>query len=141
MPGYFSKYWRHDCTRKGCFIEQLPDDTDIADCFPHGIRPSDGDKWVHINDHFLFFERKGRNSSFEGGQKYGYRQLSRRARITVVVYRPGPSGDESVDVDMWVWRDGETTGKQTISRDDFLKWIETWALAADENDAQSRPVP
>lgn len=134
MTGYKSKYLRHNCDRNGCYFERLSDWTDIIDILPHHIRPTDIDGGIHIKDHFLFLDEKGLNAGIEAGQRYYYKALSKRDRMTVLVFRPGRSGDITVDLQIMVFRHGETEGWKPMSRLEFLLWIEAWAWDADQFD-------
>lgn len=136
MTGYKSKYLRHDCNKSGCYFNRISDWSDIIEILPHHIRPTDIDGGVHIKDHFLFLDEKSINAGIAPGQRYYYKALSKRERMTIAVFRPGHSGDICIDVEVMIFRDGQTAGWQHMTRLGFLCWIETWAWSADQTETE-----
>lgn len=127
MTGYRSEHFRHKCDVRGCYIEQLPDWTDlIAECFPRRIRPTDIDGMVEINGHFLFLEEKGCGVGPDNGQRIALRRLSQRNGITVALFRPAPIGG----LEVLVFGQGEPQGWQHRTRDQFKDWLRDWCTAA-----------
>lgn len=128
MTGYRSSFFRHDCKgEKGCYIQGLPSWDDIIAVLPRGIRPTDIDGMVEINDHFLFIEEKSAGKPIDAGQAVALKRLSRRERVTILCLRPAPCSE----VEVLVLRDGAGTGWQPRSRQQLLDWISEWARDAD----------
>lgn len=128
MTGYRSKLFRHSCEGgKKCYYAALPEWDDIVDCFPRKIHPTDIDGMVEMNGQFLFLEEKGCGVSLDTGQRLALKRLSTNPNTTVVVFRPGGSKDMQV----MIFRAGESTGFRDCSRAQFLHWVQRWARDAD----------
>lgn len=129
MTGYRSSFFRHDCSKRGCYVDQLPSWNDLIEAFPRGIRPTDVDGMVEINGHVLFMEEKSEGKSLEPGQKYALDALASRPGITVLCMRPHLDGMEVLILGM-----GEPKGWQHVTRQQLIDWLRWWATRADRND-------
>lgn len=125
MTGYRSKFFRHSCDSSGCFFQSLPSWDEFIEQFPRGIRPTDVDGLVEINDSFLFLEQKGAGVPLQTGQFLAFKRLASRPRVTVVIFRP--AADDAYDVmvlprpAMW----------ETVQADEFKARLSRWAIRAD----------
>lgn len=128
MTGYRCKELRHQCRRDGCYLDALPNWDEIINCFPHRIRPTDIDGMVEINGHFLFMEEKSAGKGLDTGQRIALKRQSCNPNTTVLVFRPGGSKDMQV----MVFRDGESDGFKDCTKSQFLHWIQRWARTADD---------
>lgn len=127
VTGYMSSKMRHHCIRDGCYLGALPSWDDILECFPRGIRPTDVDGMVEINDHFLFIEEKRSGASLLEGQRQALRRLATRPRVTVLYIRAGVPDD----VEILVFGQGPPGGWQPMSRPMLLGWLRAWSVSAD----------
>lgn len=125
MSGYRSKFFRHHCPQHGCYVQQLPSWDDLIECFPRGIRPTDIDGMVEINDHFLFLEEKCAGKGPDEGQRRALQRLASRSGVMVVFFRPGRASD------LEVLTFPAPSGWEPMTRADFHARITTWALTAD----------
>ena len=131
MTGYRSEHFRHKCGKDGCYIDQLPDWSDlIAECFPRRIRPTDIDGMVEINGHLLFLEEKGLGVGPDNGQRIALRRLAQRDGITVVLFRPAPP-ERPWDLEVLIYGEGEPQGWQPRTREQFKDWLRDWCAAAE----------
>lgn len=127
MTGYRSCYFRHDCVKKGCYIDQLPCWDDLIDeCFPRGIRPTDIDGMVEINGQILIMEEKCAGKGPDEGQRRALKELASKDGVTVVYFRP-----HGIEMQMLVVGMGEPKGWQTVTRDQLKSWLRWWASTAD----------
>ena len=132
MTGYRSKFFRHNCCDRGCYVEQLPAWDDLLEAFPRRIRPSDIDGMVEVNGNFLFLEEKCAGKGPDEGQRLAFRALSSIPRVTVVFFRPAfPGADDPLEVLTFP----NPTGWQPITRDQFKHWLTQWAISADRDAA------
>lgn len=129
MTGYRSQYFRHDCSKKDCYYEQLPCWDDLIECFPRGIRPTDIDGMVEIQGNVLFLEEKRRGAGPDEGQRRALRAVSRRQGITVAFFRPGKSSE----LEVLIFNQDEPNGWQPFTREQFGHWLTYWAKDADGN--------
>lgn len=125
MSGFWSDKMRHDCTRDGCLQLKLEDWSDVNDCFPGAIRPTDIDGMVEINGRVLFLEQKKPGVSIPAGQSRAFRELSKKQQVTVVAIRAGVE----TELQMLVYRLGDVRGDgwADVTRPDFLGFLRGWA--------------
>lgn len=128
MTGYRSKFFRHECQSRGCYVEQLPDWQNIIDCFPRNIRPTDIDGMVEIGGRFLFLEEKQAGKSPDEGQRIAFRRLSMLPGVTVCFFRPGTASDFEV----LTYNGERPTGWQPNTEHEFHGRIRRWAELADD---------
>lgn len=126
MTGYNSKFFRHDCRDKGCYVGQLPPWDDLIECFPRAIRPTDVDGLVEVNEHFLFLEEKSAGKSLDEGQRLALARLARLPRVTVVVFRPGAASE----LEALFFPNPD--GFKPMTRDGFKEWLRGWVTASEE---------
>jgi len=125
MTGYISKHFRHQCDDQGCYITQLPSWDDLLPSFPRGIRPTDIDGMVEINDHVLFIEEKRAGVAPDEGQRRAMYALATRERVTVVFIRPG----RTTDLQVLIFPNPD--GWKEVGREWFKQWLTEWAESAD----------
>lgn len=125
VTGYKSRHFRHDCGRRGCYIDQLPSWDELIDVLPRGIRPTDVDGVIEINHHFLFLEEKGAGVGLNNtGQRVLLQRLAELPRVRVVVFRPAACGLQTItfpDPHGWVDR----------SVPEFLGYVSEWCRWTD----------
>lgn len=126
MTGYRSKFFRHDCACRGCYIEQLPSWDDLIEAFPRRIRPTDIDGLVEVNGHILVLEEKCAGKGPDEGQRQALKVLSELPRVTVIFFRPLADGLELLTYP-------SPNGWQPITRDDFKAMLRRWAEHAEAN--------
>lgn len=126
MTGYRSKFFRHNCQIKGCYIGLLPSWDDIIECLPRNIRPTDIDGMVECNRHFLIIEEKSPNKALEHGQWVALKHQSEQPNTTVVVIRMAPESPAGMQA-LWF---PQPNGFQDITREEFLGWITDWGTFA-----------
>lgn len=126
VTGYRSKFFRHNCDDSGCFFQSLPSWDEFIEQFPRGIRPTDVDGLVEINDSFLFLEQKGAGVPMPQGQFHAFKRLASRPRVTVVIFRPA-AHDDFYEV-MVLPRPAEW---ETVTADEFKARLSRWAMRAD----------
>lgn len=133
MTGYRSRHFRHECTRSGCYIAQLPSWDDLIECFPRGIRPTDVDGLVEINGHVLVMEEKAAGKSPDNGQRLALRSLSRLPLVTLLYIRPGRASEMEMNV-----IDGErVTGFCACTREELRQFLREWVSLAELPNARS----
>lgn len=64
--------------------------TPLNDSFDRGIKVTDIDGYVEVNNHFLFIEGKSHKTMLPTGQRFALRRESRRAKSTVIVITGAP---------------------------------------------------
>lgn len=121
VTGYRSKFFRHSCEGSGCFFQSLPSWDEFIEQFPRGIRPTDVDGLVEINDSFLFLEQKGAGVPLPTGQFLAFKRLASRPRVTV-----RPAADDTYDV-MVLPRPAEW---EIVVADEFKARLSRWAIRA-----------
>lgn len=126
VTGYRSQFFRHECGKHGCYVEQLPSWDDLIECFPRGIRPTDVDGMVEINGNVLILEEKGEGVGPDEGQRRALKVLSDMPQVTVLYMRP--RGDR---MQVLVLGEGDAQGWQDVTRDDLKRWLRWWAARAD----------
>lgn len=131
MTGYRSEHFRHQCSRDGCYVEQLPDWGEVIECFPRKIRPTDIDGMVEINNHFLFLEEKRCGASIEYGQLLAFKRLSSLPNATVVIFRPGTESELEVQV----LAAGKGNGFEPSTWSEFFSRIRRWSINAEARSA------
>lgn len=129
MASFKSKLLRINCESNGCFVDGLTDWTDIIECFPRRIRPSDIDGVVELNDCFLFLEEKGIGVDLPLGQRIMLQRLSNRERISVLVFRNLDTS--GIQVEVMVLEGGVIFPWQAMSRETFLGRVSNWVEMAD----------
>lgn len=127
MTGFRCNKLRHDCKRDGCYHDQLPDWSDINECFPRSIYPTDIDGMVEINGHILFIEQKSVGASLTKGQIRAFLALSKKPNVTVIAIRPGAQ----YEMEALFYRRGSGSGWQPMYRSDLLQWFKSWSETAD----------
>ena len=132
MTGYRSSYFRHDCSEKGCSIEMLPWWDDIIARLPGNIRPTDVDGLTEINRHFLILEQKSCGALLEEGQRQAFKYLAQQPNTMVIYIRTVVDSTSYIQV-LWF---PETQGWITVTRDEFLGWVEDWGKYAVANAAR-----
>lgn len=130
MTGYRSKYFRHSCEEKGCYITGLPDWTELIERLPRRIRPTDIDGMIEIGGQVLILEEKCKGKGPDEGQRRAFLTLASVPTITVVLFRPG----ESMDLEVLVFYGTPPQGWKPCSRESFYRAIEGWAMRADAED-------
>src|SRR5690625_3231713 len=83
MTGYRSKFFRHDCRTRGCYVSLLPSWDDIIEALPRKIRPTDIDGMIECNGHFLFIEEKSAGKSLEHGQRVAMANIANQPNTRV----------------------------------------------------------
>lgn len=127
---YRSGLLRHLCARDGCKVDQEPDLSWLAGCFPRGIMPSDVDAWVEVNGHFLFIEYKGPGGSLRDGQRIALKRLSGQKNTTVMVIR---ERSNSALLDHMIWNvDENHRAWREHTRDQVAESVREWARKAEE---------
>lgn len=128
MPGFRSKFFRHKCQAKGCYVAGLPCWDELIECFPRGIKPTDVDGYVEINGRVLFLEEKGAGVFFEQpGQFPAMKLLASLPGVTVVYFRPGATTDYEVLV-----LDGTDQREvRKVTKGQFFGWLRNWVTAAE----------
>lgn len=131
MTGYRSSFFRHECTQKGCYIEQLPNWDDYIECFPRRIRPTDIDGMVEINSNFLFLEEKTSGKGPDEGQRLAFQRLSLLPNVTTVFFRPGGNSE----LEVLTYSDQRPQGWQPMTNEEFKARLTRWAMRADSRKA------
>lgn len=122
----------HQCNRDGCYKDRLPDWGILDGCFPRGIRPSDVDGVVELNEHLLMLEWKPRNGSLTRGQLLMFQNVTRGSPKVqcLVIY-----GDLGVPAEIELYQRGKRRFRQACDLE-FLRWFcQQWGVFA-----ESRPV-
>lgn len=119
---------RHHCPSDGCYKDRLPDWGILDGCFPRGIRPSDVDGIVEINEHVLMLEWKPRLGVLTRGQLLMFRNITRGSPKVqaLIVY-----GDRGQPSEIELWQGGAKRFRQACDIE-FLRWFcHSWAVFAD----------
>ncbi|MGC3982798.1 MAG: hypothetical protein QM808_16225 [Steroidobacteraceae bacterium] len=120
---------RHQCSERGCYKEQLPDWAILDGCFPRGIRPSDVDGIVEINQSVLMLEWKPRMGALTKGQLLLFQNMtSGSPKVQVLVIY----GDTGVPGEIELYQHGAIKFRQPCDTS-FLRWFcQQWGLFAEK---------
>lgn len=126
---------RHRCEQHGCYKDKLPDWSILDGCFPRGIRPSDIDGIVELNEHALLLEWKPRDGVLTKGQRLLFQNLTRGSPKVqaLIVY-----GDPSVPSEIELIQRGQRRFRQRCELE-FLRWFcEQWSVFAERTKGQGQ---
>ncbi len=127
VTGYRSSFFRHSCSKAGCYIDQLPCWDELIECFPRKIRPTDVDGFVEMNGQFLFLEEKQAGAGPDEGQRRALKFLATLPGVTVAFFRPGQSSDYEV----LIFDGTPPDGWLPFSEVHWFAWLRRWAIHAD----------
>lgn len=119
---------RHQCSLNGCYKERLPDWGILDGCFPRGIRPSDVDGIVELNEHVLMLEWKPKLGSLTRGQLFMFQNMTRGSpKVQVLVIY----GDKDTPAEIELYQNGTARFRQACDVE-FLRWFcQQWGLFAE----------
>lgn len=125
---------RHQCSLNGCYKERLPDWGILDGCFPRGIRPSDVDGIVELNEHVLMLEWKPRFGSLTRGQLFMFQNMTRGSpKVQVLVIY----GDKDTPAEIELYQNGTSRFRQACDVE-FLRWFcQQWGLFAESRSKHS----
>lgn len=118
---------RHDCARRGCYKDRLPDWAMLAGCFdpePH-VRPLDVDGAVEQNGHCLFLENKGPEGYASAVLLRIFKLLAGQGHAAVIFWTATEGGSD-VTAMVVFGLDGYEPVKRPASLDDLRAACADW---------------
>lgn len=135
MTGYRSSAFRWDCSRSGCYNDNLPSWDYLMSAFPRGIMPTDVDGMAEVNGHFLFIEQKREGASVPRGQMRALKNLSLLSvKITVLLLKEAEDGSGALKVSAIKF--GVQRPWEPMSKEQLREKVRAWAVRADSADRE-----